>query len=230
MRIGIIAEGKGDQAVLTNILKGKLGIDKDDITYLRPELYLDETDLSSYRQMKPEEYSNWSLVKEDCLKRTKIQDFLDNQVLEEKAMVIHIDSDMAEAEGYDLKKPEKKNNSDYSTELRNIIKDKINEWLEHNFQENIHFAIAIEEIEAWVLTIYMDNIKDTCIYNDPKKEFESIKLKKFSKNKLKEIEENTTFDKYLILSADFRKEKQLKKYAKLNQSLDDFCTSLENVI
>jgi hypothetical protein len=44
MRIGVIAEGRGDLAVLTNIFKGQLGLDSEDIQYLRPEYSLDETE------------------------------------------------------------------------------------------------------------------------------------------------------------------------------------------
>lgn len=44
MYIGIIAEGKGDLAVITNILKGKLSVDKSDVEYLQPELDFDETE------------------------------------------------------------------------------------------------------------------------------------------------------------------------------------------
>jgi len=43
MRIGIIAEGTTDQAVLENILKG-LGYDESDIIPIRPDLSMDETD------------------------------------------------------------------------------------------------------------------------------------------------------------------------------------------
>jgi len=38
MRAGIIAEDLGDAAVVTNLLKGKLDIQRSDIQYLVPEL------------------------------------------------------------------------------------------------------------------------------------------------------------------------------------------------
>ncbi len=72
MYIGIIAEGKGDLAVITNILKGKLSVDKSDVEYLQPELDFDETDLY---QMREEQFSNWAIVRETCMRRRKLSDF-----------------------------------------------------------------------------------------------------------------------------------------------------------
>lgn len=56
MRTAIIAEGRGDLAVITNILKGELGIDRCDIKYILPEFEYDQTDLS---QMPETQFSNW---------------------------------------------------------------------------------------------------------------------------------------------------------------------------
>ena len=45
MRVGIIAEGRADLAVILNILKGRLGVDRSQVQPLRPEYDQDETDL-----------------------------------------------------------------------------------------------------------------------------------------------------------------------------------------
>lgn len=60
MKVALIAEGKTDQAVLINILKGWSKIDRDDIYCLRPDLEYDNTDLA---QMDAVQFSNWTLVK-----------------------------------------------------------------------------------------------------------------------------------------------------------------------
>lgn len=100
--IGIVAEGPSDIAVLRNILKGKLGLDRD-LTYtIRPELDTDATDLGAgrYRAQRPEEYSNWTLVLEECRTRTRIQEFLGNQIEEESFVVVQIDTAEAHLPGY----------------------------------------------------------------------------------------------------------------------------------
>ena len=76
MRIGIIAEGRGDLAVITHVLKGCLGLDQEHVQYLRPEYALDETDLHSQRE---EQYSNWETVKKECVEYSRIEEFLETK-------------------------------------------------------------------------------------------------------------------------------------------------------
>ena len=45
MKAIIVAEGRGDLAVLSNILKGSLNIDLNDIKFHTPEYEFDQTDL-----------------------------------------------------------------------------------------------------------------------------------------------------------------------------------------
>jgi hypothetical protein len=47
MQIGVISEGKGDFAVIRNVLKGALSLESFDIHSLRPELQADETSLQT---------------------------------------------------------------------------------------------------------------------------------------------------------------------------------------
>jgi hypothetical protein len=71
MRIGIIAEGTTDQAVLENILKG-LGYDESNLVLIRPDLSMDETDKQFYNI---DTFGGWEYVKKDCIERTKLDDF-----------------------------------------------------------------------------------------------------------------------------------------------------------
>jgi hypothetical protein len=45
MKVGIVAEGPADVAVIRNILKGKLGVEGTDARAIRPKLAEDKTDL-----------------------------------------------------------------------------------------------------------------------------------------------------------------------------------------
>lgn len=60
MRIGVIAEGFADIAVIKAIVKKLLGLDGAALRVLRPEEAFDETDLQAMN------FSNWSLVFESC--------------------------------------------------------------------------------------------------------------------------------------------------------------------
>jgi hypothetical protein len=228
MRVGIIAEGWGDHAVITNILKGLLDINQTDIKYIRPQDpdEIDETDLS---QMQAEEFSNWTIVRQECIDRTKIQDFFDG-IENNKFIIIHLDTDTRFEQGYDISEPKKENTPIYFATLRENVKNKIDEWLENQFVENIAYAIAIEETDAWVLTIYTDS-EETGIFPNAKERF----LKELNKpNVLSKKDKQKIFSKiddkfafYKILSDDFRKPKKLAQLTNQNLSLKLFCEDLQ---
>jgi len=134
-----------------------------------------------------------------------------------------------------LKNRKRKGNPDYSSQLRELSKVKIDEWLDNSYKDKIRYAIAIEETDAWVLTIYNQSGKDTCTFNNPKKKLQFIiaeqKLtRKQLQNNEKVKPKELTVKDYKELSEKFRDPKQLKIYAKLNQSLDEFCTSLDGLV
>ena len=251
MEIAIIAEGITDVITIKNILKGKLGIDSSDIRVLRPEYSFDNTDI---KDSNIDKFSNWEIVKEECCSRDKIKTFLDSPLLDERRVIISIDTDQIEHENFDLKRPEKneetkKNLEEYSETLVNLVKEKMKEWLENEFIENIRFAIAVEEIEAWVLTLYqnhLQNTKDTSSYENPKIKLELLEKKlnnlslDFSKkkkpnekkrfkkstkdsSKKKKPNEKKRFEK---LTKGFSKKKELKECIKHNKSLEIFYNSI----
>lgn len=230
MKCAIIAEGKSDQAVLTNILKGQLGIDRSDIIYLQPENFFDETDLNNPNyKMSRNQFSNWELVKNECIRKEKISDFFDNPIDDNRFLIIQIDTAEAHLKNYDVIRPDKKNNDSYVIELRNIVSDKLDEWIGDS-EYNIVYAICVEETEAWILTIYTDENKDTGLSGNPKSHLEKFILpKKFKSSKLKEINDLEPFDSNLELSKPFRKNKDLKKYSLKNKSLEYFCSLLDKV-
>jgi len=224
MEIRIIAEGKTDVIIIKNILKGKLSIDTSEIKSLLPEDTSDNTDLQDHNINK-NKFSNWELVKEECCLKEKIRPFLNSPILDERIVIIQIDTDQIEHKNFGLTKPKKDKNNleEYSETLVNLVKDKMKEWLENEFIENIRFAIAVEEIEAWVLTIYknyLQNTKDTSCYENSK---EKLKLLEAKLNKLSF---NNEKEKYKKLTKDFTKSKKLKECIKHNKSLEIFYNSI----
>lgn len=109
MVFGIIAEGKGDCAVLENILWNIIG-DDDELRFLRPEFGTDENDLQNkgeYAAMETEQFSSWTLVRKDCLEKNKFRRFLsENITKEERRIILQIDT--AECDLYDVQRPNKK--------------------------------------------------------------------------------------------------------------------------
>ncbi len=226
MIVGLFAEGRGDLAVITNILKGTLNIDRADIRYELPEYEKDQTDLSV---MANEQQSSWTVVKTVCQERQKIDRFFDNPIEQKAFAVIHLDTAERHLEGYGVMQPAKNAGLDikeYCRQLRTNVVNKINEWLENSHQDKIAYAIAIEETDAWVLTIYDNGKADTSSYQDPKKRL-GDELNRILKPKEKNILRAKTFEKYDWLSHDFRKKKNLLFYSTKNESLKLFCESLE---
>lgn len=227
MRVGIIAEGKSDLAVLTNILKGKLEIDQSDISYLVPELEYDQTDLS---QMRLEQFSNWTIVKQNCIEGDKISDFLES-FEGERIIILQIDAAERSLEGYEVMQSAKKeDNQAFYEKLVDNIRLRLNEWLEDKYTKNpqIIFAVAVEEIEAWILTLYTQQKGiDTGKYNKAKEQLFRVLNQKLSGKKRKVLQEKDAYDQYYQLSREFRKSKKLLQAMEKNYSLKAFCDSLE---
>lgn len=196
MRIGIICEGHSDRAVLENVIKGITDIDSNDLIALRPQYSFDETDLHIKKDV---EFSNWSLVKLECERKELIEDFLET---DGDFIIIHLDT--AEADQYFVTRPVKqKGNHNYCLELRQEVVSKIDEWLEKSeIIEKTFHAVTIEEMDAWVLTIYYN--KDTCSSTSPKEKLQ-YELGK------KSISSLVNYDNYKSLSKDFSKKKKVER-------------------
>lgn len=226
MKIGIVAEGKGDCAVLTNILEG-LGYE-DEPQYLRPQFSLDATDLATekYQQMAADEFSSWTLVRQDCVEQTKFEQFLNGPIAEDAIIIIQIDTAECELENYEVVRPKK--DKDYCTNLRAAVIAKINEWLEGQYADDIRYAVCIEEMEAWLLPLFES--KNSSAYTDPKRKFDAIIKKKRGTDKKFKSDDNKQkgeFDKMDFYSKPFRKKREIDKATKYNQSLQDFVATLK---
>ncbi|HFA49032.1 MAG TPA: hypothetical protein ENJ95_08445 [Bacteroidetes bacterium] len=219
MKFGIIAEGKGDCAVLRNILIGLGLIEKpSQVAFIRPKF---EKDASDIKDMHPDEFSSWTLVKSECVSRHKFFEFFEEGSLDEKRkMIVHLDSAECELKGYDVKRPDK-NSDNYCEILRNNIIEKIKEWLDNKYTDDTYFAIAIEETEAWVHALYEN--KDTSKSAAPKEAFSRYLIK----NKIR-VKSNNAYQRAKILSDDFTKinRKKVKGCLENNLSLKLFVESL----
>jgi hypothetical protein len=200
MRIGIIAEGKSDLGVIDNVLKAATGLDTSNFFHILPSDELDETDLGL------KTWSTWSLVRKECMEGSAIENFF--QLEGNKCLVLHIDTDTAQE--YEIIVPTRDVN--YCERIRESVIKKIKEWLNNRFENKLLFAIAVEEIEAWFLNLYINPKKLTDAIPNPKKALE------FALNK---IAENTTsnYENYQRLSKPFAKEKEINKYLAFNCSL-----------
>lgn len=237
MEIGIIAEGNGDLAVLENIIVGVLDLDSEDIQFLRPELNQDNTDKAknAYQNMSAKEFGGWSLVKRDCEEQHKLKNFFDESPFlnDDRYIIIQIDTAECENTGYDVKRPNK-TDANYCEELRSAVIDKIDSWLGNQWKDQIHYAICIEETEAWVHALYEN--KDTSQSLNAKEAFQKYLNRQRRTNKkldkqLQKLKNKPEFDKSFFLSKAFRKlsSKKGKNVLDNNQSLKSFVEKLETI-
>ena len=210
MKIGIICEGHTDRAVIKNLVKGITGIEYARCTALRPEDDLDDTDLA---HLNPNSFGSWTNVREECNSRNKIGQFLS---IEGQEWII-IQLDTLQADDFGIQRPSK--DEKYSTQLRALVIATVNGWLGNEFVDHIAYAIAIEEIEAWLLTIFINS-------NSTSSAGPKAKLKSFLGRK--KIDNTENYNTYFKLSEPFAKAKnhQRNNYSRRNESLAMFCQEL----
>ncbi len=211
MRIAIIAEGAEDQAVIKNILRA-FDVDSSDIINVKPTLQKDENDKNNPDNPTVGTFQG---VKNACVGYEGRRHYFERtfQFIDADFVVIHVDTAEIDTFEKSFTRPIKTNNENYSTELRNKTIALIDSWLENNFNKQLLYAIAIEEIEAWCLAIYETN--DSTKSANPKTKLNNIINKK-----------NIKYD-FDVISQDFRKAKKLETFLQYNQSLKDFVESLK---
>ena len=210
-KIGIIAEGETDQIVIENILIG-LGVESADILPLRPKYRTDETD-------KGYQGGTWQGVKNDCLERIEFDRFF--QIADNQLIIIQLDTAECEETDFGVLRPTKENNANYASELRQNVIEKVNTWLGNHYANKLLYAITIEEMESWILTIYLN--EDTVQRINPKPKLQAELTRKNVTNKGCR-DKRAFFDKQTI---DFRKKKNLNVFVARNKSLFDFTESVK---
>lgn len=224
-RVGLIAEGHGDLAVLKNILKGALGLDfGDGVLPLRPEYSRDETDLQDAAAR-----GSYLYVIDDCKHRLARHAARLSQLTDNWLLVIHLDSAEAHRAEYELGPVDAKKRADINA-IGPLLVDKLRSWAGTQCGAGrLSFAIAVQEIEAWLLAIHdEEETRDTGRHRSPKEHLHHAvlphKLKKQEKSRLYQLSE---FDRYDSLSQPLRKKKTLDQAARRNASLRAFCAGLD---
>ena len=225
MKAGIIAEGKSDAAVLTNLLKGKLDIQRSDIQYLLPELEYDETDLSN---MRPEQFSTWSVVRQKCMDNLFLNRFFET-LDDERFLTVHLDAAERMEINYEVIEPPKHNLPGYVEAVRQNIVAKVLEWMQGQYGDRVVLAVAVEETDAWLMTRFSQNEVDTGYLANPKERlFRELNRPNFmTERERRNLFSLPIFKRYLNLSSPFRKPKELEGLITRNASLRLFCEDLD---
>lgn len=224
MRLGIIAEGKADIAVIKAVLKAAKGIDGSDIVQLRPSEQFDETDLNELN------FSNWNLVLQSCGDEHLLQTFFDG-LAEDALLVVQIDTAERGEAGYDIAQPLRTKGNDwkaYSEQLYAIVKSKINEIVPETYRDKIAYAIAIEETDAWLIPLFDTACKETAQYANPKEHLHYLINRIGHKKRNKYIDTDKKTLNYSYIAKDMKK--GLKLCRQKNRSLDLFCLDIENKV
>lgn len=244
MKVGVVAEGPSDVAVLLNILFGKLGVERRDVVPIRPEMTTDETDLSEkrkggYQAPSKQQFSNWLHVLEECRERTRLLDFLDSPIDEPRLLVVHLDTAEAHLPRFDVARPDHESKG-YVEEMRARVVAKLEALLGEDLARQTRFAVAVEETDAWLLTLHPSGDGDTGLHKNPKKKLEFLvassgvstaKSKSTSpraaSKKGDRPAKRSPFETYHELSLDFRDEGTLHACGGRNRSLQMFVDSLD---
>jgi hypothetical protein len=224
MRVGIVAEGRGDLAALVNVLKGALDLDFEDIQFIRPEYDLDETDIHNQTEVQR---GGWVRVKRECQEGVRIREFVANVIDDEFLVVVQIDTAEAHEKGYDVVRPPRKD-PEYAVQLRERVVDRITGWLSDSGGVHVRYAVAVEEIDAWILTIFSN--KDTTSHGDPKTKLKSELIKAKSAAKLKHLLHLKEYGRVDELTRPFRSRRELERCARRNSSLQAFLASLPTAL
>jgi hypothetical protein len=225
----VISEGPADFAVLRNIAKAVLGLDAADVDSIRPELQTDET---SRHEVSPREFSNWEIVKQECLDGSSISLYLESGIDEARLVVIQIDTAECHMPGFDVTRPDRKSDN-YVVECYEAVASTLSSWTPQEHAQRLVLAVAVEETDAWLIPLYDSELvsrrRDSgTIINSKEHLFRVLRrTNALTASQLSEIlRESRKLQQYHRLSAPLRKPRELRKVRKHNASLDRFIRSL----
>ena len=142
-------------------------------------------------------------------------------------LIIQIDTDVSEEQGYDISKSNQNGNPFSPEELIVKVKEKFISLIGHEFyikySEKIIFAISVHSIECWLLPLYYQDQRKSAIVNCSSKLAQEVnKKEKFyldPKNKDSNI--------YAKISDKYTKKKTLLKHYPENPSFKIFIEDLQ---
>lgn len=223
MRIGIIAEGFADVAVIKAIVKKLLGLDGAALRVLRPEEAFDETDLQAMN------FSNWGLVLESCKDEELLSAFFDD--IEDDALVIvHIDTAERSQVGYDVNEPVRTGNlnySEYAETVRANVLQRIESLIAEPYRDRIAYAIAVEETDAWLIPLFDNHAGDTASHAKAKETLERL-IGSVKKRSRTYVDTSRKSLDYVKLGKELSK--NLANCRRRNKSLDLFCVEVEQIM
>ncbi|MBI3135373.1 MAG: phage tail protein [Bacteroidetes bacterium] len=211
---GIIAEGPTDQVVIDHILSGYFN---------DPDFSLNELQPTRDESSGISDIGGWTKVFEFCRSNNFMESFNFNHFI-----IIQIDSDVSEEVGFGV--PKKQSGKDLSVPdlIENVIKklvEAIGPNIYNDFKHRIIFAIAVHELECWLLPLYYSNDKKSkktgCLGAL------NIELQKKNKFTIDPKKKNQRF--YQIISEPFLKRAAVLKYSKENPSFAYFISKLNEI-
>ncbi|MBL8682164.1 MAG: hypothetical protein JNK05_23560 [Myxococcales bacterium] len=226
MRVGVISEGRSDFAVLRNVVKAVAGLDRSDVDSIRPDLQVDETTRFA---MAERNFSNWQIVKRECEERESIRLYLENELDEDRLVIVHLDTAECDDPSYGVARPSR-DSSEYVDSCAAAVSDAIASWVGVELEARVVAAVAVEETEAWLLAYYDTNERaDTGRVRDPKAAFDR-KKSKWEPASLRKTTRHDSLETYDEWSAPLRKVKNLRDAAKRNASLHRFAEALSSSV
>lgn len=216
---GLISEGTTDQIILEDILSGYFGEDEVNVNNLQPKTTKDK--LGNWK-INTDKFGNWLNVFNYCESDGFRKAFQSNDYI-----IIQIDTDVSEEQGYDIPKLDENGNLFSPEELIIKVKEKFIRLIGHEFymkySEKIIFAISVHSIECWLLPLYYQDQRKSAIVNCSSKLAQEVnKKEKFyldPKNKDSNI--------YEKISYKYTKKKTLLKHYLENPSFKIFIEELQ---
>ena len=213
---GLITEGATDQAVLKNILIGYFN--DVDLTVRELQPSFDATDAS---QMSI--FGGWYNVFSYCQ-----SDYLAAAFEQNDFVIIQIDSDCSYEKHFDVPRLKDEPLENFveriKKRLESVISNQMTAELYEIYAKRIIFAIAVDEIECWLLPLFYDDktqaATNNCLFKLNQKLPVNYKIN--PKNKDKRV--------YQRVSKDFMKAKTLQQAYPNNLSFKLFIEDLTNKV
>jgi DNA-binding transcriptional ArsR family regulator len=228
VRVGVIAEGPADFAVVRSVIKAALGLDAADVDSIRPDLQSDETSLHT---PSARTFSNWEIVKQECVDGSSIKAYLASLVDEARLVVVHIDAAECHLPAVGVARPPRDAES-YVADCRSAVANAVRGWTAGAFAEHIVEAIAVEETDAWLIPLYdaalVSKKRDSGTIGNPKEHLARVleKTNRLTATERSRLKQQQALARYTQLSAPLRRLKELREVAKHNASLDLFVLAL----
>jgi len=216
---GLISEGVTDQNILEDILSGYFGEDEINVNSLQPKITKDK---HGHWKINNDKFGNWLNVFSYCESEGFRKAFQSNDYI-----IIQIDTDVSEEQGYDIPKSDKDGNLFPPEEIIQKVKEKLillmsREFYEANFNRII-FAISVHSIECWLLPLYYQDKRKAEVKNCISKLAQAVN----KKERFYLDPQNKDPQIYRKISDQYTKKKTLLKHYSENPSFKIFIEDLQ---